>query len=354
MGEQILITGFPGFIGRRLVEKFLVRGDAPLVYLLVEERMKGKAQKDAAEIEEKIPAAKGKLKVMAGDITKADCGLGKDDLAEVVAETGQVFHLAAIYDLSVPEEVAYKVNVDGTRNILDLCGKLEKLKRLDYISTCYIHGDRTGVCLEKELDEGQKFKNHYESTKCWAEKEVQKRRDKLPTAIYRPGIVIGDSKTGETDKFDGPYFFMKFVDRLGVRTPNVGSRNAYVNFTPVDFVADAIDYISRQPSSLGKVFQLSDPEPITSHAFCEMLAEKLLGGKPLGTLPKATAGLLAYIPGITKITGMPKELLVYFNFEVRYDCANTLEALKESGISVPRLPDYFDAIIKFMRDNPEL
>ena len=153
----MLLTGFPGFIGRRLAKRLV--DDGAGVIALVEPRMADAARE----------AAMDGLEVLEGDITERHLGLGDDDWDRLRKEVRSVFHLAAVYDLAVPFEIALKVNVDGTGNVLDLCLECENLERLNYVSTAYVAGDRTGVVYEHELVLGQGFKNHYESTKFQAE-----------------------------------------------------------------------------------------------------------------------------------------------------------------------------------------
>ena len=147
------------------------------------------------------------MHTVTGDITQPNLGLGSADSERVRAEVDEVYHLAAIYDLQVGEEAARRVNVLGTRKVIQFLRTFGAGKvRHNYVSTCYVAGSREGMIFETELDRGQSFKNHYESTKylgpkCWLKRG---KRD-LETRIFRPSIVIGDSRTGETDKFDGPY-----------------------------------------------------------------------------------------------------------------------------------------------------
>ena len=192
-----LLTGFPGFIGRRLATRLLEEKGVKLV-ALVEPRMAEAATAAAAEIDPK------RIEVLAGDISERRLALADADWDRLTKDVRRVYHLAAIYDLAVPIEVAQRVNVDGTGNVLELCAAAKKLERLAYVSTAYVAGRRRGVVYEHELVMGQEFKNHYESTKFQAEVWVREEMADVPTTILRPAIVVGDSQTGETQKFDGP------------------------------------------------------------------------------------------------------------------------------------------------------
>ena len=125
--------------------------------------------------------------------------------------------------------------------MLAFCRAAERLERLNYVSTAYVAGDRTGVVYEHELDLGQGFKNHYESTKFQAEVWVRSAVDRIPTTIFRPAIVVGDSRTGETQKFDGPYYALRFIAATAARgmpVANIGRGATPFNVVPVDFIVD--------------------------------------------------------------------------------------------------------------------
>jgi len=268
---------------------------------------------------------------------------------------GTVWHLAAIYDLAVDEQVAYRVNVVGTSHILDFCEALRNLVRLNYVSTCYVAGERDGLVLESELDVGQGHKNHYESTKFWAELEVQRRWGTLPTSIFRPGIVVGDSKTGATDKYDGPYFLINLLLRIPKWLPmvNVGAGDATVNLVPVDYVVDAMVSIGSREGTTGKVYQLGDPNPMRARDLISLLLQRLGRKQAIGTIPSSLfEGALGVAP-IRRLVGIPRESVVYFNHPVRFDVSATLEALEGTGIRCPHFSDYATTMIDYMKRNPD-
>src|SRR5688500_15034402 len=184
-----LVTGFPGFIGRRLVAALLDADAERRVVALVEPRMLDAAREVAGR------TGGDRVELVAGDITDRRLGLEDADYERLSGEVKRVFHLAAIYDLAVPIELAQRVNVDGTGNVLDFCRAAEGLERLAYVSTAYVAGKRTGIVYEHELVMGQEFKNHYESTKFQAEVWVRDELDRVPTTIMRPAIAVGDSRT---------------------------------------------------------------------------------------------------------------------------------------------------------------
>src|SRR4051812_3721699 len=242
MAGLAFFTGFPGFIGKRLIRKLLSDDPDLRVVALVEENMVDRARASAADLQ-----CEDRVEILQGDIGERDLGIPVTDYERLQRETTVAYHLAAIYNLAVPLKVALRVNVDGTGNVLDLCAGCEQLERLNYVSTAYVAGDRTGHVYEHELVMGQGFKNHYESTKFQAEAWVRDRMDEIPTTIYRPAIVVGDSRTGETQKFDGPYYMLRTIALSAQRhTPiaQFGASGAPFNVVPVDFVVDALTAMS--------------------------------------------------------------------------------------------------------------
>lgn len=342
-----LVTGFPGFIGRRLIAALLARDPDASIVALVEARMLEPARIAAAEIDP------GRIELVAGDIAARRLGLDEAAYARLLAETEVVHHLAAIYDLAVPEPVAQKVNVEGTGNVLALCRDAERLERLNYVSTAYVAGTRTGVVYEHELNLGQGFKNHYESTKFQAEVWVREMLDRVPTTIIRPGIVVGDSLSGETQKFDGPYYLLRFIAASIQRhlpIPNIGRGATPFNVVPVDFIVDAMIALGELDAAAGETVHLCDPDPLTSHELVELLAELYAGREPSFRLPpRAVAATLRLRAASDFYGGVPAESVRYLNHPVHYDTRRATELLAASGLRCPRFGEYAPAMVEFFR-----
>src|SRR5690348_4559251 len=202
----VFMTGFPGFLGSALLPGILKRTDGAAI-CLVQDKFAALARRRVAELNAADPSLHGRIQLIAGDITQPGLGLGAGALNGV----SEAWHLAAAYDLTVAREVAVRVNVDGTRHVLDTLQRCPKLTRLHYFSTCYVSGRYAGPFGEDDLEVGAPFNNFYEETKHLAEADVRRRMSAgMPGTIYRPSIVVGDSHTGETQKFDGPYFIMQW------------------------------------------------------------------------------------------------------------------------------------------------
>ena len=264
--STLFFTGFPGFLGSRLLPGLLAPDGRDRAVCLVQPMWMERARDRITTMAAREPGLEGRIELVEGDITLPDLGLGLewDDLAKHVT---RVIHVAAVYDLSVAPDLAERVNVLGTRHVLGFCRAVRSLQRLDYVSTCYVSGRYPGVFREDQLEEGQTFNNHYEATKYRAEVEVRRALDGgLPGTIYRPSIVVGDRHTGETQKYDGPYYFIRWVLRQGrvAVVPIVGDPNAHtLNVVPGDFVVDAIQALSGTAASLGETYHLADPNPPT-------------------------------------------------------------------------------------------
>jgi thioester reductase-like protein len=342
---SFLVTGFPGFIGRRLVRALLDRDDAERVVALVEPRM--------VDLAREVAAGEPRVEILAGDISERRLGLADTDWARLAGEITHVFHLAAIYNLAVPEEVAQRVNVDGTGNVLELCAACSKLERLAYVSTAYVAGLRTGVVYEHELTMGQDFKNHYESTKFQAEVWVRHWMDRVPTTILRPAIVVGDSRTGETEKFDGPYYLLRTISRfhrLGQPVMQIGSSQASFNVVPVDYVVAAIAAAAFSAETRNETLHLVDPEPLNSGELMRVLAEAYGAKPPRGKVPpKLIEGSLRVSRVQDMLGGTPRESVAYLNHRVTFDTRRAVDLLSPIGLRPPNFREYVDAMVGYFK-----
>ncbi|HEX2779562.1 MAG TPA: SDR family oxidoreductase, partial [Gemmatimonadaceae bacterium] len=251
--RTIVFTGFPGFLGSELLPRVLRREHDARAICVVQRRWMDLARARLAGIESRDPWLRGRTELAEGDIVEPNLALR--DVESLRDSVSAIYHLAAVYDLSVARDLAMRVNVQGTERVLHLAAQSPRLERLHYVSTCYVSGRHRGVFRESDLDVGQTFNNHYEETKYLAEVAVRRAmRGGLPATVYRPSIVVGDSLTGATQKYDGPYFALQWLlrqSRVAVM-PVVGDPTATeFNVVPRDFVIDAFEYLSALPRSVG-------------------------------------------------------------------------------------------------------
>lgn len=350
----ILLTGYPGFLGSALLPLVLARRPGADAVCVVQERFLTLAQRKLAEQDAQHPGLAQRVRLVPGDITQADLGLQPAEVAGV----SEVFHLAAVYDLAVGADLARRVNVVGTDNVLDLCHRIPNLKRLHYVSTCYVSGRHFGVFYETDLDTGQVFQNHYEETKFQAEMLVREAmKSGLPTTIYRPGIVVGDSVTGETQKYDGPYFLAHLLEiqpRLAV-VPRVGNPDQVIfSMVPRDFVIAAIDALSVADVAVGKTYALTDPAAPTVREMVDTFAGLLNRHVRWLPVPARLGRALLGFPGVEALLEIPEESLDYFGFPTVYDTTNASQDLAELGIVCPPFSQYAPNLIRFYREHPDI
>lgn len=350
----VLMTGFPGFLGSALLPGILKRTDGSAV-CLVQPKFTTLAKQREVELASADASLQGRIRLVEGDITQPGLGLAANALSDVT----EAWHLAAAYDLTVARDVAFRINVDGTRNLLDALERCPNLTRLHYFSTCYVSGRYAGPFGEDDLEVGAPFNNYYEETKNLAEANVRSHMSAgMPATIYRPSIVVGDSRTGETQKFDGPYFVMQWLlrQRRHAIMPMVGDPSATrVNVVPRDFVVDAVGYLSGLPASAGRTYQLADPRPLAVDEMTQVLA-RATGRRVIKVPlpPKLAKASLARVPGLYRLMRIPPEAVDYFTHPTIYLTDHCRADLVGSGIEVPSFASYVDRLVQYMRDHPEV
>jgi thioester reductase-like protein len=345
--RSILFTGFPGFIGMRLLPRLLERKPEARVHCLVQEKFIGVARQSVEAIEAAHPHVRGRLSLVTGDITVPGLAIESNEARALLEDVAEAYHLAAVYDLAVALEPARRINIDGTRHVLEFLAGATRFDRLHYVSTAYVSGKHRGTFRETDLDVGQGFKNHYEETKFLAEVAVVK--SPLARTIYRPGVVVGDSRTGETGKFDGPYFALRAMERLP--SPGLfmrlGKGDATVNVVPVDFVVEALARLSSSDVSRGKTYHLTDPNPHGSLEIARMFAKGLGKRFAYVPVPLHVAKALFGLAPVRRFFGMPAEALDYFDDPARHDATQATTDLRALGLECPSLADYVPRLVDF-------
>jgi thioester reductase-like protein len=351
-----LFTGFPGFLGVELLPRLLRRYPQRRAVCLVQAKFADVARRKV-ELLAADESLKGRIKLVEGNITLRNLGL--DDPTGIAANVNEIWHLAAVYDIAVPRDLAMHVNVEGTRHVCDLAERAPGLERLHYVSTCYVSGRHMGPFGEDDLDVGQHFNNFYEESKFVAEVEVQQRcQAGLPATVYRPAIVAGDSTTGETQKYDGFYFALQWVLRKQrvALMPVVGDPTTIrFNVVPRDFVVDAIDALAANVRSRNRVYQLADPQPLTvDELYGEM--ERATGRRIVRVPITRWLAKLAIerTPGAYQLLRIPSGAIDYLAQPTQYLTDNARADLDGTGLACPVLPSYLPTLVDFMRRHPEV
>jgi nucleoside-diphosphate-sugar epimerase len=352
--ETVFITGFPGFIAARLIERLASEGARFL--LLVQPSFIERARGDIARMAQRLGASTDNFRILQGDITNRFLGLSPIDLATATKETTTVFHLAAIYDLAVKRDPAMRVNVAGTRNVNNFARTLPRLGRYHYVSTCYVAGRREGPILETDLRHDAGFRNYYEESKHLAEIEVDALKSELPVTIHRPAVVCGDSQTGETAKYDGIYFLIHYLLRLPrlLSLFNIGNRQVSLNLVPVDFVVEAMIALARDERAVGATVQIADPRPLTTHELFNAIARTINSRGSRITIPAPLVKFSLLLPASPIFTGLPHHAVPYFFLKQTYDTLQARELLDPHGIHCPPFSGYVEAIVDFAAAHPNL
>jgi short-subunit dehydrogenase len=342
------VTGATGFVGRHLVAELLKRDGT--IYVLVREGSRGKV--DA--LAERLGAEEGRIVPVAGDLSKPSLGVeGFDEKID------HLFHLAAVYDVDAEEEAAIKANVEGTRNVVEFSNGHD-VGRFHHTSSIAVAGHYRGVFQEDMFDEGQRLPHHYHRTKFESEKLVREGVQ-AKTLVFRPGIVVGHSETGEMDKIDGPYYFFKLLQRLRAALPEwfplAGPEGGQTNIVPVDFVAKAMDHIAHLPDGElpSDTFHLVSPEPQTVGQTLNEFAKAAhapqfamrIDQNMTNAIPKPVRAGINALPTVKKIReqtlrdlGIPPAAMENRDFFCTFDARDAQRVLKGTGIAVPPLSTY--------------
>ncbi len=345
------VTGATGFIGKRLIERLLARKGKIHCLVRRESMAKFKAYCEGLGDDGK------RLVAVAGDLTKPRLGIAPTVLRELGGKVTHFLHLAAIYDLAADEASQVAANVAGTRHAVDAAEAM-RAGHFHHVSSIAAAGLYPGVFREDMFDEAEELDHPYFRTKHDAEAIVRKEC-RRPWRIYRPGIVVGDSRTGETDKIDGPYYFFRLIKKMRQTLPpwmpTVGLEGGRINLVPVDWVAAVLDHIAHKPALDGHTFHLTDPAPRRIGEVLNLFARAghapqmtmRLDARMFGFIPSSVRAAIGNLPPVRRVTnvllrdlGIPASVMKFINYPTRFDCRETERALKGSKIKLPKLDDY--------------
>ena len=372
---KALVTGYPGFIAKRLVGRLLAKEGCTVVCLVEESRLA-----DAEQELRRLPAAlQARLRLTGGDVRKMDLGLAGLEI-DGLADTTHVFHLAGVQATNAPPALLEAVNVTGVRNTLVLAREFQQLKRFVHFSSCFVSGDRQGVVLEEEIgddadvDPSWVRRSAYEDSKWRGEMLARQAMADMPVSIVRPSVVVGDSATGEVDRFDGVYAMgiLIVTSPMSVPIPLPGPGIAPLHLVPVDYLTQVVCRIAEDPTAAGRTFHIVDPNPLSARMIYDLVAER--SGKKRTTaavVPKRLSSSLAFslatkrfssaasslagpwldaIPGFEKVRRGAQAVELFDRFVV-YNADNTARLLAGTDITCPRFDTYVDTLVKFVRDS---
>jgi len=346
------VTGASGFIGKRLVRALLSHPGSTVYFLL-----RNASPERVARLREYWKTDETRAIPVAGNLITAELGVASDEVAALMNKVDHFFHLGAVYSLEADPSVELMTNVDGTRNALCFAQTISA-KRFHHMSSIAAAGLYQGVFREDMFEEAERLEHPYFASKFQAEKIVREEC-RLPWRIYRPGIVVGDSKTGEMDKVDGPYYFFKLIQKLRKILPPwlpvIGVEGGRINLVPVDFVVSALDHLAHVDGQDGHCFHLTDSDPHRVGDILALFARAAhapdmgirINAALLGLIPRGILdGVLALTPArrlreaIMKDLGLPDGILQFLNYPTRFDNRDAQRLLDQAGIRVPRIEDY--------------
>ena len=363
MSSHFFITGGTGLVGTNLLPRILAKFPGSTITLLArgenEEDARERVHGIASSLRESLPDACERIDAIRGDVNLDRCGLSPSQLDRIIRTTTHIVHGAATTRFDHPLEEARAINCGGTRRMLDIamqCSDKGKLERFVYIGSSSVSGQRAGWILESELEMGQRFFNTYEHSKNESERIVRDHFDRVPATVFRPSIIIGDSRTGRTSSFNVIYIPLRLLQR-GMLTYVPGAPDTLMDLVPIDWVDDAMVHIMQRPESAGQAYHITaGPERAAP------LGEVV--GRAIGYFDRHTP--LRHPRSIEYVTreeferrrsvmrgreealmGQLDTLLPYVSINRLFDSRNADSLLRGSGIEFPLFKDYADTIFEY-------
>jgi thioester reductase-like protein len=347
--DVVLVTGFPTFLARRMALYLLEQEPNVLVYAVVRPKLARDAELTVAS----WPAAlRNRFVMIEGDAASMDLGLSGAEFRALTSEVDRIHHCAQVTYLGIDRRSAEQVNVGGASEIVELAKACASLKCMVFHSTTEVAGDRTGLVREGDLEAGQRFATFVAETRARAEKIARLAMDEIPVAVVRPATIVGDSETGEIDRFDGPYLLILLIvsspAEIAVPLPLRG--DVPLQLVPIDYVVRAAHAIGRDRRSPGRTFHLVDPSPANARRIFELVARASERPSPRGFIPTNLTKALLRTPGLERFAKSPRAFLERLATPVVYEAKNTAEVLAGTGIVCPPFESYVSPLVSYVRD----
>nr|WHW29682.1 putative SDR family oxidoreductase [uncultured bacterium] len=349
---RYFITGGTGFVGKNVIDELLKKKGS--IDILVRS---GSKKKLTGLIKARWPEHSGRINAVTGDLTKPFLGIAPKKRAELKGKITHMFHVAAVYDLKASAEEQESANIDGTRHAIQFAGAVS-VKHFHHVSSIAAAGLYHGIFRENMFEQAQGLSHPYFRTKHESE-GIVRRECEVPWRVYRPGVVVGHSETGEIDKIDGPYYFFKLIQKMRRMVPRwmptLGIEGGRINIVPVDYVARAMVHIAHKPKLDGQCFHLTDPNPKRIGEVLNLFARAAhapemtmrIDARIFNFIPQSIKQGLSMLPPLKRISnqifkdlGIPKDMMKFVNYPTRFDSSETERALRGTDIRIPKLDKY--------------
>lgn len=350
MTRHVLLVGFPRtFLARKTLEGLLEENAASRITCVVAESYRERA---VAWLSARPTAERERVELTIGESWAIDFGLSGHTYMALARSVEVVHHCGALTYPNVDRETARLVNVNGTVEVVELAEAATRLERLVLWSSASVSSPQNGLATEQDLIKPSRFRGAVEETRYQAERIVRAEMDHIPTTILRPSIIVGDSRTGEIDRFEGPYLLVLLMlnSPMDLRVPLPGRGDIPLNLVPIDYVVRAGLAITNNPRAAGHTFHLVDPNPPTVHRVFELIAQAAGRRAPVGHLPTNLATAVLRTPGLERFAQIPRTFLEQLATEVTYDARNSREMLHGTGIECPPVASYLQTLVDHVRE----
>lgn len=351
--RQLLLTGLPNcFLARRLLGELASSPANQVICLVTPDAEKKLLQ----HLDGLTSAQRGRVELLHGDVAAMDFGLSGQAFLDLARRVHQIYHCPLVTQPGVDRKLATALNIGGTGEVLELAEAAPNLERIVYFSSALVSGARRGHALESELVAPREHRNAVEETLFRAEKMMLDASDHVPVTILRPAIIVGDSRTGEIDRLEGPYLLILLMLNAppDLRVPLPGRGDAALNLVPIDYVVEASCAIANDPRTVGQTFNLVDGNPLSARQVFELVAKKIGRPGPVGSLPTQIATALLRAPGLERFSHIPRAFIEQLATSIEYDDRNTREALAGTGIRCPSAEGYLGVMVEHVRREQRL
>jgi thioester reductase-like protein len=343
----VLVTGFPGFLASKVVPRLLRRDRTAELILVASPDQTAQARRLVGTLR----GQRERVRLYSGDVGDMHFGLSGDEYRSLAEKVTEIYHLASANHGTTTPRVAERTHVEGTRHLIELAKDSPRLKRIHYLSTAFVCGDRQGVIDESELETGQRFRTPFEETRYRGEQIIRQHRT-LPVTVYRPALLVGDAQKGEIDRLEGPcYFAIKLaLAHPAVPLPLPQDADAPLNVAPWDYVVEALLTLAADERAIGGTFHLTDPNPLGTRRFYELLAERT--GRRVQLLPitRGAAEAILSVPLLERVLRPQRAGFEHAYQLVFFRTGETERLIADKRVRCPPLPDYLDALIGYARD----